>query len=170
VKNFTEKKFLADGMLGKLTRFMRILGFDTLYLKDANDDELLLTAQKDNRILITRDQELYKRAIKMGIISILITEVDIEKQLSQMMVKLNINLDLDILETRCPICNTKLEQISKNKIKELIPEKVFKAHEDFWICPKCNKIYWMGSHWKSINRTLSNAKQKAINLFNSSRN
>lgn len=167
MKTFAEKKFLTDGMLGKLTRFMRILGFDTLYLKDASDDELLNIAQKDNRILITRDQELYQRAIKMGLSSILITEVDIEKQLSQIMLKLNINLDLDILETRCPICNTKLEQIPKNEIKNLVPKKVFNMHEDFWICPKCNKVYWMGSHWKSINQTLLNAKRETENLFSS---
>ncbi len=157
----SEKRFLVDGMLGKLTRFMRILGFDTLYFKDANDDELLTISKKDKRILITRDQELYQRAIKMGINSILITETNIERQLSQIMVKLNLTLDLDLLETRCPICNSKLEQVSKNKIKDLIPEKVLHAHEEFWICPKCNKIYWMGSHWKSINRTLLNAKRQA---------
>lgn len=151
---FIEIKFLTDGMLGKLTRFLRILGFDTLYLKDVNDDELLMIAQKDNRILITRDRELYHRAIKMNIRSLLITEINLKNQLSQIASKLNINLDLDIAETRCPLCNTKLEKIPKYEIKNKVPEKIFNLHEEFWICTKCNKIYWMGSHWKSINKTI----------------
>ncbi len=142
-------------MLGKLTRFLRILGFDTLYFKDTNDDELLTISQKDNRILITRDRELHQRAIKMNIKSILITETNLENQLSQITSKLNISLNLDTAETRCPLCNTKLEQVSKYEIKNKIPEKIFTLHEEFWICKKCDKIYWIGSHWKSINRTIS---------------
>ncbi len=164
MKKFAEIKFLADGMLGKLTRFLRILGFDTLYFKNASDDELLTISQKDNRILITRDKELYQRAIKMNIKSILITETNLENQLSQITSKISINLDLDTAETRCPLCNTKLEQVSKYEIKSKIPEKIFTLHEEFWICKKCDKIYWVGSHWKSINKIILSITRRTYRL------
>ncbi|MEM3833638.1 MAG: Mut7-C RNAse domain-containing protein [Thermoprotei archaeon] len=164
MEKFAEIKFLTDGMLGKLTRFLRILGFDTIYFRGTNDNELLTISQKDNRILITRDRELHQRAIKMNIKSILITETSLKNQLLQIVSKLNISLDLDTAETRCPLCNTKLEHISKYEIKNKIPEKIFASHEEFWICKKCNKIYWMGSHWKSINKTILSVNSSLSSL------
>lgn len=147
-------KFLCDQMLGNLSRWLRFFGFDTYYIKiDIDDDELLNIAEKDNRIILTRDKELIIRAKKRKLGIIKIDSIDLDNQLK--LVLKNIKIDNDKILSRCSICNTILRQIEKEDIKNRLPNKIYNNMNDFFFCKNCDKIYWMGSHYdKIINRII----------------
>jgi len=154
-------RFLADGMLGKLTRWLRMLGHDVEYFIDMPDDQLIKTAIEEGRVLLTRDIQLYRRASINGVKAFLIggrTEIDKLVELAQ---HFGFRLDVDVNVSRCPKCNTKINPISKEEVKDKIPQLTSRLYDDFWMCPSCGQIYWQGSHWKKISRTLSKAKQMA---------
>lgn len=138
-------KFLCDQMLGTLAKWLRIFGFDTYYADAKNSDEdLLRIAKKENRTIITRDKMLIKRGRKEDLKIIKIDSIDIDEQLRHVLEDVDINEDFIL--SRCSICNTKIEEISKKNVEDKIPENVFKNNEKFWFCPKCDKIYWIGTH------------------------
>ncbi|RLF34018.1 MAG: hypothetical protein DRM98_01370 [Thermoplasmata archaeon] len=133
-------KFLCDQMLGTLAKWLRILGFDTFYANSTMDDsEILRITKNEKRILITRDKALSSTAKRENLQTIEIKSTDIDEQLK--LVLKNIKLDENNFLSRCLLCNTLVEEIDKNKIKNKVPEKVFKNNEKFWYCPKCKRIY-----------------------------
>ncbi len=142
-------KLLFDEMLRNTASWMRIFGVDSAYFHPSSDNELIELAKNDNRILITRDKELANRCKKHGVKSLHINEVNIKKQLKFIVQRLNIKLNFPGA-TRCPECNAKLLVVQKQLVKGLVPPDIFKERKKFWICQKCNKAYWKGSHWKSI--------------------
>lgn len=146
-------RFLLDGMLGSLARWLRILGYDTLYHVDMDDDELRNEAMRTDRILVTRDEELYKKTKKTEVESAFIQSVHIMNQLEELTKSLSISLIP--LNTRCPRCNGGLVPIEKDQVEEKIPVESFKVFDDFWNCSECNAVYWKGSHWIKIEETLN---------------
>jgi uncharacterized protein with PIN domain len=136
-------------MLGSLSRWLRFLGFDTYYIKtDIDDDELLNIAEKDNRIILTRDKELIIRAKKRKVGIIKIDSIDLDNQLK--LVLKNVKIDIDKILSRCSICNTILRQIEKEDVKNRLPNKIYNNMNDFFFCKHCDKLYWMGSHYDKI--------------------
>ncbi len=149
-------KFLCDQMLGTLAKWLRIYGFDTFYIDSAiSDDEIIMISKKENRCLITRDEEFAVRCKKEKIKIIHFKVVDLNEQINLVLHELVV--DNDKILTRCIICNTELSDIKKDLIKDKVPVKVFQNHENFCYCKKCDKIYWKGSHY-------NNMIQKLINL------
>ncbi len=142
-------KFLCDEMLGSLAKWLRILGYDTKYIKNINDKKIIEIAEKEGRIVITRDKLLAKKSK-----GIYINEKDIEKQLKKVVKCLNLNIEKEKILTRCTICNIKVVRIEKEKVKGKVPEYVWNNNENFWICPTCNRIYWIGSHWNKMEETI----------------
>lgn len=152
-------RFVADGMLGKLTRWLRMLGHDVTYSNSLGDDELIKVAKEEQRILLTRDIRLYQKAATDNVRAFLIegeTECD---RLAVLAKKYEFSLTIDISESRCPKCNSRITPIRKENVAERIPESTYKIYNEFWECQNCGKIYWRGSHWKRINETLSQAKE-----------
>lgn len=142
-------KFLCDQMLGNLSRWLRFFGFDTIYIKKYIDDkDLLEIAQKDNRIILTRDKELILRSNKRKIKNIYVDKLDLDDQL--ITVLKDIKIDKKMILSRCSICNSLLDKIDKIKVKNKIPDKIFNNINEFQICRSCDKIYWMGSHYDKI--------------------
>ncbi|MBN1755005.1 Mut7-C RNAse domain-containing protein [bacterium] len=137
-------------MLGKLSRWLRLLGYDTTYSPRKEDNQLLYEALTQERILLTRDREL---AFKGGKKAVLIESDQIFRQIDQLKKELNIKLEPQY--NRCPVCNYPLENINKKEIRELVPSYTYKTHELFKICPGCSRIYWEGSHKDLINRLLN---------------
>ncbi len=154
-----EPLFIVDTMLGNLARWLRILGYDTLYDRRYEDWRILRIAEKENRIIITRDRGLHRRALNRGLKSILIEVDNIAERLAYIALMTGIRLYVDLSKSRCPICNTQLIKISKEKVRDKVPPKVYKLHDDFWICPRCGKVYWIGSHWRKIEEILDNARK-----------
>jgi len=152
-------KFIADGMLGKLTRWLRMLGQDVKYSKSLSDEQLIETAKIEDRILLTRDLKLYQLARKQGVDTALIEGATKAEKLAGLAKRFNFKLEIDITVSRCPKCNTPIKPVSKDKILDKIPEATSTHYEEFWECPSCGQIYWRGSHWKRIEKTFREAKQ-----------
>ncbi len=142
-------KLLCDQMLGSLAKWLRILGFDTLYVNaEMTDEELLNIANIENRTIISRDKELILRGKKQNINVIEIKNTDLDDQLK--LVLNLIKIDEKLVLSRCTLCNKILEKIEKNKVEGKVPRKVFDNNNEFWFCNKCKKFYWAGSHYKKI--------------------
>lgn len=137
-------RFLCDAMLGRLSRWLRLLGYDTAY-SDADDHELARQARAEDRILLTRDTDLANRR---GIRASLVTSDDPDEQLRQIIEEFN--LTQSRILSRCPTCNTRLHRIPKQAVREHVPPYVFHRHTTFQECPGCGKVYWRGSHWERI--------------------
>jgi len=146
-------KFIADIMLGKLARYLRMAGNDVLYFNNISDDEILRIAKTQDRIILTRDSlMLQRKECKNGIISsMLIRDDDFLEQLKQ--VKDDLGINLAPLLIRCLKCNSLLEKVRKQGLEGKVPPYVFKTQESFLFCAGCGKYYWRGTHYENICRT-----------------
>jgi len=149
-------RFLLDGMLGSLARWLRIGGYDTEYRKDMKDNVLVDEALRWSRILLTRDEVLAIRAKKRGVKSIYIKSERDEEALVQLSAELG--LTFDPTQSRCPKCNHAVEKVAKTDVEVRVPEGTFRVIDDYWACPKCGSVYWRGSHWPRIMETLKRAE------------
>ena len=147
-------------MLGKLTRWLRILGHNVKYSNKLDDNQLLTIAKKERRILLTRDLELYQQATAKGINAFYLEGTDEAERLAQLAKRFGIKLEVDMTTSRCPKCNTRVKPIEKEKIADKIEKSTFTYYNEFWQCPKCEQIYWQGAHWTRIRKTLEQAKER----------
>jgi uncharacterized protein with PIN domain len=140
-------KFIADAMLGRLARWLRFMGFDTLYYPDIDDKMLIKIARRDDRWLLTRDTRLIKiRGLSKYL---LLKENDSIEQLKEVMNAFKLRKNKRV--RRCVKCNGILNRIKKKTaIKDLVPDFVYHNFSRFYKCNECNKIYWEGSHLKSF--------------------
>ena len=157
-------KFIADGMLGKLTRWLRMLGHDVTYSNTLNDVELIVMAKKERRILLTKDLELYQRATAKGIDAFYVEGRTEAERLAELAKRFDISLVIDLKNSRCPRCNTKLRSTPKEKLAGKVERNTFAYYDDFWKCPKCGHIYWQGAHWGRIHATLEEAEENLKKL------
>jgi len=153
-------KFLADGMLGKLTRWLRMLGQDVKYSNKLDDAELSAIAKKERRVLLTKDLELYQRATAKGIEAFYVAGETEAARLAELAKRFGIALVIDLKNSRCPKCNTKLRVAPKEKLAGKVEKNTFSYYSDFWKCPRCGQIYWQGAHWDRISATLKAAEEK----------
>jgi uncharacterized protein len=135
-------KFLADNMLGRLATWLRLLGYDTLYLPHADDPELARVARMQDRILLTRDVELTRRR---GVRHLLIESERVEFQVRQVLCA----FDLSAREafSRCAECNVPLDGTSKESVIASVPPYVYQTLDRFRRCAQCGRVYWRGTHW-----------------------
>jgi len=147
-----EVLFLADVMLGRLARWLRLLGFDTLYYNDISDNRLLRIAKEQGRLILTRDTRLIKiKGIKDYL---LIKANDSFSQLLEVIDTLKLT-QFNLL-SRCVKCNGMLTRIlDKNEIKDSVPEFVFLHFNLFLRCSDCGKVYWEGTHPRKFREKLS---------------
>jgi uncharacterized protein with PIN domain len=133
-------------MLGTLATWLRIFGEDTAYAKVESDKEIIVQAQRDNRVLLTRDKDLAS-SVKP---SMIINSTDLFEQIKEVIHEFDFNLDDMAVLNRCTVCNTPVEPVERQAVKARVPPHAYTTHRHFWHCPSCNRIYWKGSHWKSI--------------------
>jgi len=153
VKNIENYLFIADSMLGKIAKKLRILGFDTIYiLSSANDREILDLLINTKRILLTSDKELFYRSKQYKYNSIFINKKTEIENLITIFSYLEIKfIDPHLIYNRCSICNDKLQVVENpDLIKNQVYQTIFKINKEFYRCKKCNKLYWHGSHIKNI--------------------
>ena len=136
------QKFAADTMLGKLAKWLRLLGYDTFYKNKIKPVTLLSIAQSEGRIIITRNYYFLKHPFPVPII-FLHSDI-LEKQLLEINEKYFLRKNKSF--SRCPICNRVTTPIDKEYVKKLVPKYVFSTHENFHQCIRCGKIYWRGTH------------------------
>jgi len=140
-------KFVADHMLGSLARWLRIMGYDTVYDKNMDDVAIAQLARAENRFILTRDRELAKEA---G--ALLIEEENLDSQLKAVSTRYGLKKNDNMI--RCSVCNGELVDLPKEQAKALVPEGAFNNNDQFWKCSKCAKVYWKGTHWHGITERL----------------
>jgi uncharacterized protein with PIN domain len=153
-------RFITDGMLGKLTRWLRMLGHDVHYYRDYDDKTLLEMAKSEKRILLTRDLELYQKARTQAVEAAFVEGTDEIGKLADMASLFGFRLEIDLSVSRCPKCNGLINPVSKDDIIHQLPESTAAYYDEFWKCPDCSQIYWRGAHWKKITKTLEEANSK----------
>jgi len=135
-------------MLGSLARWLRFLGYDTLYPEAMGDTAILQLAKREGRLLLTRDKELSGRARDGGR---LVRSDVLDDQIAQVKAELGLDLCGQKLLSRCSLCNTVLDAISKEEAGPAgVPAPVLHRHDRFWRCPGCGQLYWPGSHYERI--------------------
>lgn len=150
-------KFICDRMLGKLAIWLRISGYDTLYIGDFNfddEDQALLENFKD-RILLTKDKTLYRKALKSNRTVIYVKSNDVTDQMRELK-KFGVNFQ--IVMDRCSVCNTPLRKPRNDEVLEVMKKEGIEGDlreiYELWFCEKCRKLYWMGGHWRNMVRFL----------------
>ncbi len=152
-------KFITDSMLGKLSRWLRMLGHDVEYSRSEDDKELIKKAKSEKRVLLTRDLKLYQRAMTQGVNATLVEAATGAEKLADLARRFDVNLEIDLTVSRCPKCNAKIKTVSKGMVVNRIPRATSTHYNAFWECPGCGQIYWQGAHWKRIDKTLKEAKK-----------
>jgi uncharacterized protein len=139
-------RFVCDAMLGRLAKYLRLLGFDAEYAKSRNSLERILARDSD-RTLLTRRVKV-RGAQK----HIHIREDVAREQLREIREILTAAIDRSAILKRCIECNVELSEVEKSDIESLVPEFVYHHHSRFKVCPSCHKVFWGGSHAQGMER------------------
>jgi uncharacterized protein with PIN domain len=142
-------KFAADRMLGKLAKWLRILGYDTIYSRTLSKDGFLALADED-RILISRDTRLVGKVAPGRLI--FVEANDPKMQLHALIRQLGLKPQPDKLFSRCTVCNGLLELVEPEHVVGKVPDYIWVGHNRFSECRTCERIYWPGSHLARIRR------------------
>ena len=157
-----EPTFFVDAMLGNIAKKLRLMGYDTKYFSDIEDESLIQIAKKDNRIVISRDEDLVRISTKNDVNGIFIHSDKEVEQFHEILDYLNLEtVEISGEKARCPNCNSKTESIDKKNIYQKIPQKVLDYNEKFWICKNCDQIFWEGTHIQNL--------QKLVRVLNERR-
>ena len=161
LKTESEPIFFVDAMLGNIARKLRLLGYDSQYFSDIDDKKLIDSAKKEKRIIISKDEELIKKAQKLGMRSIYITKEEEVEEFLEIINSVNLKkIQINGNIARCPKCNSLTESVDKEMIKERIPQGVLKLNDKFWICKYCNQIYWEGTHIKNLQEFVGKVNER----------
>ena len=147
-------KFVIDGMLGKLARWLRTMGHDVEYSNSTDDSMLLTIAKQQHRILLTRDFALYQHAVAKEIEAFYVEGQTEQERLAALAMRFGISLEIDMATSRCPKCNTPVKPVSTEKVADRVEKSTLEHIFNFWECPRCGQVYWQGAHWTKIRETL----------------
>ncbi|QOP41494.1 Mut7-C RNAse domain-containing protein [Sulfurimonas marina] len=142
-------KFIADCHLGKLAKYLRMMGFDTLFFNSIDDDELIALSAQEERIILTRDKLLHENKTSNTFYLHSINHLEQLRELNRAFLIKNKRE-----KPRCILCNVTLKEINKKEILDQLPKKVVKYFDFFEVCSKCGRVYWHGSHFKRMMNTI----------------
>lgn len=144
-------RFILDVNLGKLCRYLRLLGLDGLWHNHLSDDQIIRVAAEENRIILTRDISLLKhKAVRCGY---WVRHTTLIEQANEVMMRFDLRRYLQPF-SRCMRCNSHINRVEKNSVKEKVPDTIFRLYGDFFRCAGCGKIYWQGSHYQRMRENL----------------
>jgi len=154
-KPLRDPKFISDVHLGKLTRYLRMMGFDVLYKNDFDDEEIMDISLKEKRAILTRDRGILKHG--KVIHGYWIRSTKVREQVIEVIKRFDLK---NIIKefSRCIECNSSLVKTNKDKIVNELPPKVARSIENFYKCPECKKIYREGTHYKKMLSFIQNIK------------
>ncbi len=147
-------RFVADNHLGRLARLLRLLGLDTLYERDWTDPELVRISTSDQRILLTRDVGLLKRALVTH--GAYVRATDPREQMTEVIRRFHLAQRLTPF-TRCMTCNGELTPVAKEEIAHRLPPETRRHVNDYRACASCGKVYWQGAHHAELQRIVAAA-------------
>lgn len=150
-----ERKFIIDTNVGKLAKWLRMMGYDALLFNEKDDGRMVKIALSQARVIITRDSEFMKRrVITTGRVkAFLVTGDNPELQMQTVINALQLEEEYKPF-TRCLECNSQLTNRERGEIKPAVPPRVFEMQDQYMECPTCHRIFWRGTHWQSMNNKL----------------
>ncbi len=158
-KPLRKPKFICDVHLGKLARYLRMMGFDVLYKNSLTDEEIVNLSQKEKRAILTRDRGILKRnEVTHGYF---VRGSEVENQTEEIIHRFDLQKSIKEF-TRCLDCNHKLIKIAKAKILGELPLKVAASQNEFFRCPGCAKIYWKGTHHRKMLSFIKKMKEENL--------
>jgi uncharacterized protein len=157
-----ETRFIADNNIGKLARWLRLIGYDTLLLKYKDDGQMIGTALKENRVILTKDSQFMKRRlVTTGTLkAVLVKQDDPESQLRELVKRLGLDYHFRPFSL-CLECNRPLVVRDKQEVRNLVPARVFETQTQYRECPACHRIYWQGTHWQAMDKKLQDLQAEA---------
>ncbi len=154
-------EFIVDCMLGKLAKWLKILGFDVVFFSKIEDTELLALAKKEKRILLTRDNGLIEKSSEIR--TLFIESEDWNRQIEQVLDDFKLWQDIRPY-SRCIECNAELKGLPKERARNLVTPFVYEKVDAFSICPVCGRVFWKGTHHQDmevkLEEILSKGKKK----------
>ena len=150
-----EIKFFADNNVGKLAKWLRMMGYDTRFFNGSDDSHMVAIALAEGRVILTRDTQIMRRRVVTSgqLKAILIQGDKPEQQMRQVIDSLNLDCQFRPF-TICLECNQPLLPRSKEQVKDLVPPYVFQTQVKYVECPTCHRIYWRGTHWQAMTEKL----------------
>lgn len=153
-----ETRFLLDGHLGRLARYLRMLGFDTAYSREADDAGLARASAAERRILLTRDRGLLmRREVTHGYS---VRSTDPEAQLREVVERFDLAASLRPF-TRCLRCNGELRKAAKAEVAHRLPPRTRECYQEFLFCPACGGVYWSGPHHRRMSAMIDGIRGQA---------
>jgi uncharacterized protein with PIN domain len=146
----TQKRFFADDMLGKLAKWLRILGCDVAFDPEISDREIARRARREGRVILTRDTLLVRRR-EVRENHFFVRGDSYRDQLRQVVAHFRIDAS-EAIFTRCLRCNEPLAEVAKPLVAGKVPPYVYRTQESFGSCPRCGRIYWKATHWQEMER------------------
>jgi len=137
-------RLFADAMLGRLAKWLRLAGYDTAYWRDGSDEELMVAARAEGRLILTRDHQL---AGRRGVWALLVHAETLDAQIIEVRAALGGAAQPC---TRCPECNASLADLPYAAAADLVPPYVWRTQTQFRRCPDCGRVYWKGTHWPAL--------------------
>jgi uncharacterized protein with PIN domain len=144
-------RFIVDQNVGKLAKWLRMMGYDSLFFTGEDDSQMVRQAMAEDRILLTRDTGIMKRKVVTGgrLKAILMESEEPEQQMRQLMAAIDLNSQSRPF-TICLECNRPLIDREPAEVKDRVPPYVSKTQTQYMECPECHRIYWRGTHWKAM--------------------
>jgi uncharacterized protein with PIN domain/sulfur carrier protein ThiS len=152
-ETLAEFRFVADTHLGRLAAYLRMLGFDTWYQRDAADEELAAISAREQRIVLTRDRGLLKRNIVTR--GYFVQATDPARQVVEVLQRFDL-VPRTRPFRRCIHCNAILQPASKEEVIDRLLPETRQYYDEFFLCPRCRRIYWKGSHYRRMQRFIEN--------------
>ncbi len=146
-----EIKFILDVHLGRLAKYLRLCGFDSLFSAFYDDREIIEVAIREGRVILTRDRLLLKRATRAT--GYLVRSQYHEEQLREVFEEFGLKNQVKLF-SRCIACNTLLEEVRKEDIADRLLADTRTYYDSFRRCPGCDRIYWEGSHYDNMKKSL----------------
>jgi uncharacterized protein with PIN domain len=151
-------RFVADAHLGRLAAYLRMAGFDTVYQKEYEDEEVARISSTEGRVLLTRDRGVLKRNVVAR--GYWVRATDPREQLAEVIGRFDLRDSLAPFE-RCVHCNALLQPVQKEKVSHRLLPETLQYYDEFSLCPACDHIYWKGSHYRRMQKFIESIVGRA---------
>ena len=150
-----DMKFIVDINVGKLAKWLRIMGYDALLFQGKDDGDMVKIALRQDRIILTKDTGIMRRRLVTGgkLKALLIEGENSELQIQQVADTLGLDFYFNPFSI-CLECNERLIETGKDSLERSVPPYVYKTYDFYMQCPSCRRVYWRGTHWEATSRKL----------------
>lgn len=154
-QSLSPPRFIVDNNVGKLAKWLRMMGYDALLFRGEDDVEMVAAAIAERRVILTRDTQLMLRKVVTSgeVKAVLLKDDDPEDQLRQAVATLGLNWRLAPFSV-CLEDNQRLDFRTKEQVRKVAPTYVYRTQEQYMQCPACGRIYWRGTHWRAMEERL----------------